>query len=91
MSKIFSVLPRKKIGAGESGTRGWSWKVQQILHKVILESGAKWLITSSYPESDTLHHKDTAACHNDENLRQRISWFILIPPKSQLCLAEEVS
>lgn len=43
-------------------------KVQQILHKVILESGAKWLITSSYPESDTLHHKDTAACHNDEKL-----------------------
>lgn len=42
-------------------------KVQEILRKVILESGAKWFITSSYPGSDTLR-SDSGACSTDENL-----------------------
>ena len=42
-------------------------KVQEILRKVILESGAKWFITSSYPGSDTLK-SDSSACTTDENL-----------------------
>lgn len=47
-------------------------KVQEILRKVILESGAKWFITSSYPGSDTLK-SDSSACTTDEMLGWTIS------------------
>lgn len=42
-------------------------KVQQILRKVILDSGAKWFITSSYPATDTLR-TDPYGCSTNENL-----------------------
>lgn len=42
-------------------------KVQQILRKVVLNSGAKWFITSSYPASDTLR-TDPYGCSKNENL-----------------------
>ena len=40
-------------------------KVQQILRKVILDSGAKWFITSSYPATDTLR-TDPYGCSTNE-------------------------
>ena len=43
-------------------------EVQEILRKVILDSGAKWFITSSYPDSDTLGRSDLESCHSNVTL-----------------------